>query len=295
MQNISYQRGLTDEEIQKVQNDQSEYQELVQQCSRSQSPQPDADRDYHQELKNLYQTKEEIQKRLENRNLAQELNNEYIIELTQQMKEQFQLKFDNFFIQQQLIQQQKRSDPTENINTTLQDCVYKFQEMQKEFQSQYFIELDKKMRDPNLGLNQRYARDIDDLINNTIDKQWVLQTRYDQIFQPLRSNTQLPLKTELKMTYDESSKNSSNNGQQSAKTAEPNGKWRQVEMELLAAFVKDSQNKNEKLDFLMLSANIQRSVGVLRSPGACAKKCKDFLQTIQVSGLSQEDDAKINQ
>ncbi|CAL6013888.1 Hypothetical_protein [Hexamita inflata] len=305
MKNISNQRGLTDEEIFtneeiiKVKNDQSEYQELVQQCSRSQSPQPGADRDYHQELKNLYQTKEQIQKRRENRNLAKELNTQYIIELTQQMNEQFQLKFDNFFIQQQLIQQQKRSDPTENINTTLKDCIQftiqNFQEKQIEFQNQYLIELDEKIRDPNLGLNQRYARDLDALIDNTIDKQWVLQTRYDQIFQPLRSDTQLPIKTEFKVTYDESSKNSSNKGQRSDKTAEPNGKWRQVEMELLAAFVKDGQNKNGKLDFLMLSDNIQRSVGVFRSVGACRKKCGDFLQAVQVSGLSQEDVAKINQ
>ncbi|CAL6095498.1 Hypothetical_protein [Hexamita inflata] len=205
MKNISNQRGLTDEEIFtneeiiKVKNNQSEYQEFVQQCSRSQSPEPIADRDYHQELKNLYQTREQIQKRRENRNAAQELNNQYIIELTQQMKEQFQLKFDNFFIQ-----------------FTIQN----FQEKQIEFLNQYLIELDEKIRDPNLGLNQRYARDLDALIDNTIDKQWVLQTRYDQIFQPLRSDTQLPIKTELKVTYDESSKKSNKYDE----IAEPKGK-----------------------------------------------------------------------
>ncbi|CAL6005971.1 Hypothetical_protein [Hexamita inflata] len=163
MSDTSNLRGLTDdenqniEEIAKVKMEQTEYKREVNACSRSQSPQPMETYDYNQALKNFNSTKKEIETRRVQRNAVLELNYQYKIELANMMIEPL-LKLRNQYLTQY-------QDPTLNY--------LNFQKMIKEVDNQYQIELNQMMKDPTLDLNIKYHSDLDQLVNNQQDQQWV--------------------------------------------------------------------------------------------------------------------------
>ncbi|CAL5983639.1 Hypothetical_protein [Hexamita inflata] len=174
MSDTSNLRGLTDdenqniEEIAKVKREQTEYKKEVKACSRSQSPVPIETYDFNLALKDLNQTKQQIEMRCVQRNAALELNIQYKIELAKMMREPFLI-----LINQYLDQMEK--DPTLNqLN---------YQKLNQEMLNQYQIELNKMMKDPTLDLNIKYHSDLVNLVDNQQDQEWVFQKLQENLFE----------------------------------------------------------------------------------------------------------------